>query len=158
MPDMLVKLYELPDVEPILAAQQEKGVTIRRAKAPEKIPVVNWVAEHFGSRWASETDIGFARQPISTFIALENDQLLGFACHDTSCKNFFGPTGVLEVQQGRGIGKALLLICLQAMWEQGYAYAIIGGVGPAKFYTKVVGAILIEDSSPGIYGGLLPQT
>ena len=33
----------------------------------------------------------------------------------------------------------------------GYAYAIIGGVGPAAFYASAVGAIPIEGSSPGIY-------
>jgi hypothetical protein len=38
---------------------------------------------------------------------------------------------------------------------QGYAYAIIGAVGPAEFYTRVVGATLIEDSTPSILGGLL---
>lgn len=40
---------------------------------------------------------------------------------------------------------------------QGYAYAIIGGVGPhvQGFYEKAVGAVLIEGSEPGVYGGML---
>ena len=37
------------------------------------------------------------------------------------------------------------------MRDDGYAYAIIGGVGPAEYYAKTVGATLIEGSSPGIY-------
>jgi hypothetical protein len=41
------------------------------------------------------------------------------------------------------------------MLAQGYGYAIIGGVGPAEFYTKIAGATIIEGSSPGIYRGLL---
>jgi hypothetical protein len=41
------------------------------------------------------------------------------------------------------------------MREQGFGYAIIGGVGPAAYYTKAVGAALIESSEPGIYRGLL---
>jgi len=41
------------------------------------------------------------------------------------------------------------------MKHQGVGYAIIGGVGPAEFYTKAVGAVAIEDSAPGIYRGLL---
>lgn len=41
--------------------------------------------------------------------------------------------------------------------EQGYAYAIIGGVGPAEFYAKAVGAVLIEGSSPGIYQGIMSE-
>ena len=64
---------------------------------------------------------------------------------------------MLETQRGRGIGKALLLAALNAMRESGYAYAIIGGVGPAEFYEKAVGAVLIEGSSPGIYRGLLRE-
>jgi len=35
--------------------------------------------------------------------------------------------------------------------SEGYAYAIIGGVGPAEFYSKIVGATLIDNSVPGIY-------
>jgi hypothetical protein len=41
------------------------------------------------------------------------------------------------------------------MKQQGFGYAIIGGVGPAAFYTKTVGAVAIEGSAPGIYRGLL---
>jgi hypothetical protein len=33
----------------------------------------------------------------------------------------------------------------------GYAYAIIGGVGPAAFYEKVCGAFVIPGSERGIY-------
>jgi hypothetical protein len=35
------------------------------------------------------------------------------------------------------------------------SYAIIGGVGPAEFYAKAVGAVPIEGSTPGIYAGML---
>jgi hypothetical protein len=41
------------------------------------------------------------------------------------------------------------------MRQEGFGYAIIGGVGPADFYVKTVGAIAIEDSEPGIYRDLL---
>jgi GNAT superfamily N-acetyltransferase len=82
---------------------------------------------------------------------------LSYACHDATYRNFFGPTGVSEAHRGRGIGKALLLVCLHAMKTQGYAYAIIGWVGPPEFYTNAVGTVAIEDSEPGIYGGLLTE-
>lgn len=155
MPDMLVKLYTLPPVEPLLARLSEEGVGVRRALAPEKHRVIEWVREDFGTGWASECEVAFARQPIGCFIAVEDDNIVGFACHDATCKNFFGPTGVSEAQRGRGIGQALLLACLHAMAAQGYAYAIIGGVGPAEFYAKVAGATNIEGSVPGIYRGIL---
>ena len=41
------------------------------------------------------------------------------------------------------------------MRQQGFGYAIIGGVGPAAYYLKVVGGVAIEGSEPGIYRGLL---
>jgi hypothetical protein len=41
------------------------------------------------------------------------------------------------------------------MAAEGYAYAIIGGVGPAAFYERAVGAIPIPGSEPGIYRGRL---
>ena len=96
--------------------------------------------------------------PVSCFIAIEKDAILGFACYDATCKDFFGPIGVAEQARGRGIGKALLLTCLHAMAAQGYAYAIIGGVGPTDFYTRAVDAIPIEGSEPGIYTGMLRDT
>jgi len=115
------------------------------------------VGQHFEPEWVSECEVAFARQPISCFIAIENGQLAGFACHDATCRDFFGPTGVSPSHRGRGIGRALLLACLHAMAGQGYAYAIIGGVGPVEFYAKSVGAVLIEGSEPGIYGGMLKK-
>ena len=63
-------------------------------------------------------------------------------------------TGVeLEVRKN-GIGTGLLFACLEDM-QQGYGYAIVGGVGPTAFYSKAVGAVPIEGSEPGVYRGLL---
>ena len=151
MPDMLVKLYDLPPLSSVTTV----GISIRPALAPEKRLVVNWVGRHFGNGWASETEVTFARTPVSCFIAVEDQEIRGFACYDAIKPNFFGPTGVDEQLRGQGIGKALLLATLHAQAAQGYGYSIIGGVGPAEFYRKAVGAILIEGSDPGVYGGLL---
>jgi GNAT superfamily N-acetyltransferase len=153
--DMLVKLYALPDSREVFERLQKANITTRRALAPEKHEVVAWVHEHFSEHWASEVDVTFSRQPISCFIATRQKTILGFACHDATCVNFFGPTGVDPNERKHGIGKALLFNCLQAMKSQGYGYAIVGGVGPAEFYTKAVGAVPIEGSEPGIYRGLL---
>ena len=157
MPDMLVKLYTLPPLEPVLQQQQAVGIDIRRALANEKYLVVDWVRRNFYPNWVSECEVAFTRQPVSCFIAVEQGQVIGFACHDATYRNFFGPTGVSEQVRGRGVGKALLLACLHAMAAQGYGYAIIGWVGPAEFYTKTVGAVEIEGSDPGIYRGMLRE-
>ncbi len=155
MPDMLVKLYELPDESALLEELSSQGLAVRRAMAPDKFRVVPWVQEHSSLSAAGEADVCFARSPISCFIATRGADIIGYACYDATCKNFFGPTRVLDDWQGKGIGKALLIRCLRAMREEGYAYAIIGGVGPAAFYEKAVGAVMIEGSKPGIYRDFL---
>ena len=155
MPDMLVKLYELPPVASLCEELSNQGVDIRRALPPEKHVVLDWVREAFSDNWASECDRSFANEPVSCFIATDNNRPVGFACYDATCRDFFGPTGVAEGSRKRGIGRALLLTCLHAMREQGYGYAIIGGAGPVDFYARVVGAVPIEGSQPGIYRGIL---
>ena len=156
MADMLVKLYTLPELESAIAQQRAQGIDIRRALAPEKHVVLEWIKRTFGDGWKSECDVAYARQPIACFVAIYQEKPIGFACYDATCRGFFGPTGVSEEGRGKGTGKALLLACLHAMRNEGYGYAIIGGVGPAEFYAKCVGATLIEDSTPGMYRGLLP--
>jgi GNAT superfamily N-acetyltransferase len=151
MPDMLVKLYAVPDAQAPIQELAQQGVAVRRAMAYEKPATVAWVRETFTEGWSGECDVSFANRPISCFLAIKHGNIVGFACYDSTCKNFFGPTGVMERHQGQGIGKGLLLACLHAMAANGYAYAIIGSAGPADFYTKAVGAIPIEGSTPGIY-------
>jgi len=153
--DMLVRLYDLPDPSPGLAALRERGIDVRRAIAPEKHVVASWVREHFSEAWASECEVSFARLPISCLVAQRGQDIVGFACYDATAKAFFGPTGVLERERKQGIGTALLLVTLGAMAGEGYAYGIIGGVGPAEFYATAVGAVPIAGSTPGIYAGLL---
>ena len=152
MHDMLVKLYDLPRLQDALAVVAKDGVTIRRAIAPEKPVVLDWVRGNFASS-VPEVQCAFAHVPVRCFIATRNDAVIGFACHDVTCVNFFGPEGVAASERGKGVGRALLLAALHAQRAMGYAYSIIGGVGPAEFYSKTVGAVSIEGSTPGIYAG-----
>ena len=153
--DMLVKLYDLPSSQILREQLAKAGISLRRGLVPEKHKVIAWVRDNFSEGWASEAEVAFARQPVSCFVAVKDGKLAGFACHDVTCRNFFGPTGVLPKSRKGGIGTALLLACLEDMKQQGYGYAIIGGVGPAEYYAKAVGAVAIEGSEVGIYRGLL---
>jgi GNAT superfamily N-acetyltransferase len=146
MADMLVNLLEIKDYHDITKQLKEEGVEIFRAIAPDKFRIVEWVSKHSGRNAAGECDVCFARNPVSCFLAAKADLILGYACYDATAPDFFGPTRVLDEYQGKGIGKALLLHSLHAMREEGYQYAIIGGVGPVSFYEKCVGAVLIESS------------
>jgi len=153
--DMLVKLYELPNYSKLLLKIETNGITIRRALAAEKSIVLDWVGKRFGDGWASEVAVSFSYHPLACFIAVKEGKVVGFSVYDAAYRNFFGPTGVDESLRGKGIGKVLLFKALEAMKNLGYAYAIIGGVGPASFYEKAVGAKLIEGSDPGIYKGIM---
>ncbi len=156
MPDLLVKLYDLPELEPAMARQRAMGVSIRRGLPPEKFLALEWIRQHFSEYWVSEADVGFSTHPTTVFLAHQADEMLGFACYDTTHKAFFGPTGVAETARGRGIGTALLLAALHAMREAGYMYGIIGWAGPVEYYQKVVGATVIPDTEPpGSYRGML---
>lgn len=151
MADMLVRLYDLPEVAGKLAALEEDGVLVRRAQPWELSPLRRFIEDHFSEGWADETSVGFANKPVSVFIAQEGARIVGFAAYECTARGFFGPMGVDEAFRKRGIGGALTLACLHAMREIGYAYAIIGGAGPKDFYAKCCGATLIADSQPGIY-------
>lgn len=156
MPDLLVRLYDLPDDDHV--GRPPDGVVVRRALGPERRTVVAWIERTFGNRhWASECEMAFSTQPIGAFIATRDERIVGFACCDATAKGFFGPTAVIESERGRRIGEALLMTTLRAMGEQGYAYAVIGGVGPVEFYRRHLEVFEIPGSTPGIYRHLLPD-
>jgi len=155
MPDMLVKLYELPEWQQKEGELKKKGIKIKRAIPPEKARVLDWIEEHFQKAWRSEADVAFAKSPLNIFIAYQQDEILGFACYDITAKGFFGPTGVSEEARGKGVGTVLLLKSLAALQESGYAYAVIGGAGPVEYYKKICKAQVIENSEESIYQDML---
>lgn len=155
MPDLLVNLLNLPPLEPALKALSNEGISIRRAQPFEITLVRDFIEQHFSVGWADEVLVAFSNKPVSLHLATLESQVIGFAAHECTRRNFFGPAGVSPEMQGRGIGKALLLASLLALRDLGYVYGIIGGAGPIEFYQKAVGATIIVDSDPGIYTDLL---
>lgn len=157
MPDMLVKLYNLPDSKPFYDKMAAHSIRIIRPMTPNRDKVLTWIEQHFGIGWSNEIAAAFTKSPVSCFIAYDTEkkEILGFAGYDCTAPDFFGPTGVAEEARGKGIGGALLIACLEALREEGYGYAVIGSAGPVEYYKKVCGATVIEDSVPGIYIDLI---
>jgi len=155
MPDLLVNLLKLPQIDSLIDQQTAAGVNIRRSQPFEITPVRHFIEENFSVAWADEISVGFANKPISIYVATRGGRVIGFAGYECTRKAFFGPTGVDETKRGQGIGKALLIASLCGLRELGYVYGIIGGAGPIEFYQEAVGAIVIPDSEPGIYADLL---
>lgn len=155
MPDLLVNLLNVPPLEPLLHELSAQGLQIRRAQPFELTPVREFIEKSFSLAWADEISVGFAYKPVSVYIATRDGRVVGFAGYECTRRGFFGPTGVIESERSRGIGKALLIASLWGLRELGYVYGVIGGAGPVEFYQETVGAIVIPDSDPGIYTDLL---
>ena len=151
MPDMLVRLYDLPDAHPSLERASAGDFSVRRAEPWDRERMRSFATRCFGELWAIEADRAFNHSPITAYIATDGHEIGGFAVYECTRRGFFGPTGVREDLRGKGLGAALLFRCLNSMLEMGYAYAVIGGVGPVEFYEKVCRASVIPGSDVGIY-------
>ena len=154
MADMLAALYDLPDSSELYKELADKGIKIMRAMTPNKYLVEEYLRENHSEGITGEVMTAFCHHPVSCFIAFDTEayKIVGYAAYDCTYRGFFGPTAVHADYRGKNIGTALLMRTLEAMRDEGYAYAIIGGVGGAKaFYEKKCGATVIENSTPGIY-------
>ena len=152
MADMLVKLYPLPTAPGLEDVLREKGIVIKKALGPDMSKIVAFTEENGHPGWADEIRICFTNHPASCYIAVKNKEIVGFGCYETTARGFFGPTLVKSSERRQGIGKALLLKCLESLRELGYAYAFIGW--PAEdaihFYQEATGGIMIPGGA-GIY-------
>lgn len=146
---MLVNLYNLPNEYSFI---NEQGIKIMRVLPPDIYLVTEFIKENFSLAWASEVSVSLYKSNPTCFIALKDQEIIGFACYDASAKGFFGPIGVAEKYRSYGVGKALLMKTLIAMREDGYVYAIIGSASGAKaFYEKTCKAIEIPNSDLSVY-------
>jgi hypothetical protein len=138
MADMIVKLAALIDLEPVLEDQRAKGVNVRQGRAEEQNLIAEWVRENFNPNWAMGCEVSLEQEPITCFIAVEEnplfdkqsdlsaEKLIGFACYDVVTKGVLGPIGVREDKAESGVETALSMICLDAMAAHGYEFATIG--------------------------------
>jgi GNAT superfamily N-acetyltransferase len=150
VPDLLVKLYELPAASPDVERLASEGVICRRAETFERRRILDFVDQRW-PRWTDEVAAAFHAVPPTLFLAATGTEPIGFAAYNATRPNYFGPTAVRNDQRKRGVGTALLWLALDALRGEGYAYAIIGGAGPTAFYERTVGAMVIPDSEGGIY-------
>src|SRR2546423_320088 len=65
MPDMIARLYALPDASRYADRATEAGVTVRRATPADFIPLRAFVDAEFETRWADGVAVAFARQPMT---------------------------------------------------------------------------------------------
>src|SRR5688572_1081681 len=111
MPDMLVRLYALPDEGGMVARLGEAGVRCRRAESYEREAVLQFVRERWPN-WVDEATAAFSHVPPTVYVAARERKVVGFACYNATRPDYFGPTGVDEAERGSGIGRAILRLCL----------------------------------------------
>jgi mycothiol synthase len=118
------------------------GVTVRRAVQAESERLAGWLraGPWGGSSWPEEAMAALRIEPSGCHVACRDDQYIGFACHGSVRRGWFGPMGTLESERGHGIGSVLLRRCLADMRAAGHQVARIGWVAPVRFYARTVGA------------------
>jgi mycothiol synthase len=126
--------------EDLLADLPVAGVTTRRLSAGEFSAFQGWVSSTFDEVWDRELELTLLREPVSCFVAEESDTYVGFAAYDTNRVGWFGPMGSATAARGRGIGAALLRLCLRDYYLRGDRDCEIAWAGPQKFYRDAVGA------------------
>jgi GNAT superfamily N-acetyltransferase len=146
--DMIVPLLALPDTEPVVRRVVAQGIVLARATMGELTPLRAFILAHFTQVWADSVFAGLSHTPATVFTAWDGEQVVGFGSHSGNRPGIFGPLGVHPDYRGRDIGTALLFQCLLDLRSAGYVYAIIGQVGPAAFYEKACGAMLLPAEWP----------
>ncbi|MFA6108253.1 MAG: GNAT family N-acetyltransferase [Candidatus Latescibacterota bacterium] len=120
------------DLEPFVACgrqlQQDHGVEVR-AMRPTEIPALMALLQaHMPGDWVRHArevllDISRGQGDFDQFtIARLGDEVVGYCQFEGE---HFGPFGVREGMQGKGIGTVLLATCLQAMQRRGLHTAFV---------------------------------
>ena len=160
MADMLVNLYENPLIEREIVLK-EPTIQIKQALALDKNVICEFVKREFSEicpGWVDECALSILQHPSCCFIAVHDGAVIGFCCYDGTAKGMLGPLGVQEKYRKQGVAMALMQACFQAMKSVGYVYAVIGWVSSENFYRRHCGAILIPNSSPGVYQRLISHS
>jgi GNAT superfamily N-acetyltransferase len=118
------------------------GIEVRRGRPEDEVALRAWSDEQFGGAWGEEAAMALRKDPPTLHVAVRDGAFLGFAGHGMQRAALFGPMGTDEAARGMGIGAVLLRRCLTDQRDAGIEVAEIGWVGPARFYSKTVGARL----------------
>lgn len=134
--DLIVNLY-LDHLNKEIHVKNN-DIKIKRVLSPHSDKVVSFIESTFTKGWASEAKSALYHNNPTCFIAVKDNNIIGFACYDATAKGYFGPIGVDSGYNGLNIGQALLFSALKAMKNDGYGYAIIGSVSDKvlPFYQK----------------------
>jgi ribosomal protein S18 acetylase RimI-like enzyme len=117
-----------------------EGIVLRRAQGSEIGIAAEFTLTGFSATWQREVADAARFDVPPLFVALDGSRVIAFAAYDVTGWGRFGPTGTDPAYRRRGIGGALLRMCLRAMRDRGDRKAEIGWAGPLGFYARAVDA------------------
>jgi mycothiol synthase len=101
----------------------EEGIIVRTYRRSDLIPFLDFMSTYMPGPWLEDVRrnlIDLTRglfDEDAIFLAFDKDRLIGYCQYE---RDHFGPFGVLDEYQGRGIGSVLLGHTLERMRQKGY--------------------------------------
>jgi mycothiol synthase len=139
--DMAVALREV-NLETAAVEQRlrQKGIVLRRVESHEVPAVGAFALETFSPVWQDEVLLAADLRPVPLFAAFDGQRVVAFAAYNVTGISRFGPTGTHPDYRGRGIGSALLKLCLRTLRDAGESEVQVSWAGPIDFYARAVDA------------------
>ncbi len=125
--DNPIVTYKIPESLALKEIQLNKeGITFRQYSRELIMPMLDFMKNHMPGDWLKGIRDNLTLLTINKFkeeqiqVALEGDQIIGYAQYE---EDHFGPFGVRDDYQGRGIGQVLLARTIQSMHNRGHHVA-----------------------------------
>ena len=142
---LVAELSALPfaptDLDRGLARHPELHLVL--AQPDDREPVLEFVSEDFSPSWAAEVAACFedgSHGLCSILRSSGTGRPVGFAAIEAYNPNWFGPMGVREDLQGRGLGRLLVQHSALVARERGIPRFLVPWVGKNEpFYRKILG-------------------
>jgi len=136
--NMTAHLRDRADTRAEEQALAERGVEIRLAAHDDARRLDAFFEQDFGADWRMEAGLAMQSDPPTIHLAMRDGRIIAFSAHSTQNQEwgFFGPMGTTPACRGLGVGRILLLRCLNDLRDAGHRTAVIPWVGPIGFYSR----------------------
>ena len=120
-----------------------EGIEINRANYNNREDLFRFIDKNFPS-WHYEVSNAFNSSPVSLHIARYHGEIKAFSAHNGNNMGtgWFGPMGAHAELRGKGTGSILLKRCMQDIKDWGLHRSVIPWVGPIRFYSRCVNAVV----------------
>ena len=118
------------------------GFTLRRGTAEDAKALRGFCTDTGYGGWADETTLALADPLPGVHLCTQDGRITGFAAHGIVGPRHFGPMLTEKRYRGKGIGRVLLLRCLEDLSAAGLSWSEIVWTGPILFYARGCGAMM----------------